>query len=205
MFTEIVSSHDGNDSHGTATESHALTLLRRAYNRGYAIEATGQGGVVITWRRIALATHRPVLRSITLTPKLGPLTLTEQDLDHFRAIDSAKIVSLGRRDGARIITAGLYEIAPEHTDRLVDHGLVAADRNGSLRLTLTARLAALAKKHVSACAPQGRAVTCLCGFTVHARSAEEATQRQQAHQARVSAEFVDSLSATFTAAVAAAC
>ncbi|TFV33177.1 hypothetical protein E4K10_30320 [Streptomyces sp. T1317-0309] len=146
-----------------------------------------------------------MLRSITLTPQRGPVALTKQDRSHFRAIDSAKVVSFGLRDGARIITAGLLEIGPGHTARLVDHGLVAAEERGTLRLTLAARLAALACDHVSVCDPQGPGVTCLCGFTVHARTTEEAAQRQHAHQARVGADFVDSLSATFTAAVAAAC
>ncbi|MFJ6561945.1 hypothetical protein ACIQMV_19205 [Streptomyces sp. NPDC091412] len=205
MFTEKVTSESGSESRGTATEVHALSLLRRSYNRGYAITATREGGALIRWRKVNPATSC-ALRSISLRPHTEVGDLSEETRRNLAVIDSVRVARYARsieRPGCRIIEAGTYEIPVAQTDVLTAHRLVVADRNGRLRLTLSARLAQIAQEHASVIDPSAPVVTCLCGFTVHARNEEKAAQLQHAHQARVGALFVESLSATFTAAVAA--
>ncbi|MFJ3249116.1 hypothetical protein [Streptomyces sp. NPDC086782] len=207
MFTEIYTRENEQDSRGTATECLALSLLRRGCNRGYAIEATRDGGAVITWRRTDRIARRKVQCSITLAPHTPVGDLTAQTLQDLTLVDSVKVAryvrSIGHRDGDRVIEGGTYVIPPARTDALGAYGLIVADSGGRLRLTLTAHLARLAQAHATLLDPAAPAVTCMCGYTAHAKSADQADQLLHSHRAAVGADFVGSLTDAFTAAVAA--
>ncbi|MFI2434690.1 hypothetical protein [Streptomyces sp. NPDC018693] len=201
MFTETV--QGDHTTTGTATEPHALTLLRRACNRGYAIEPQRTGGAVIRWRRISLATHRPVLRSITLTPQV-PADPTDCDLANLRVIASVPVVRLvdSERFTLPVIEAGTYVIPPSQGERLLSQGFLLNSRDEHLRLTLSAHLALVAHKHQTMNSSDCTTAWCSCGLAVHCKNAEQAEARRNAHLAAVGADFVQSLDAAFTAAVA---
>lgn len=202
MFTETIES-DSSTTTGTATEPHALTLLRRACSRGYAIEPQRTGGVIIRWRRIDLTTHAPVLRSITLTPQV-PADPTDYDLSNLRVIASVPVVRLvdSEKYTLPVIEAGTYAIPPSQAERLLAQGFLLNADNEHLRLTLAARLCLVAAKHQRMDSSDRTTTWCSCGLAVHCKTAEQAEARQAGHLAAVGADFVQSLDAAFTAAVA---
>ncbi|WP_225846932.1 hypothetical protein [Streptomyces sp. HPF1205] len=195
MFRETVT-HASGESTGTASEAHALFLLRRAARQGYAIEATEAGGAVITWTRAGMG-GRTVLRSITLTPHIPVGILTEDTVRHLGVINSRASAHYELRDKRRIIAVGLYEIPALDTARLRARALVTADDAAPVRLTLTARLGLLAQAHTAG--PDGQ---CACGFTVHAPGIDQA--RIHRHRQEAAAAFVNQLGTAYTTAVAAA-
>ncbi|NDK24685.1 hypothetical protein FSY75_09390 [Streptomyces sp. TR1341] len=198
MFHETVT-HASGESRGHASEAHGLLLLRRALKRGHAIQATPPGGASITW---SLLGHggRAAVRSITLAPHTPVGELTDATVRDLGAIDSTATARYGVRDGRRIITVGLFEIPALTTARYRARSLVTADRTDRVRLTLTARLGLLAREH------QAGADTALCScgrLTACPSTPEEARSLTRRHRETVAAEFVNSLSSTFAAAVAA--
>ncbi|MEU6928988.1 hypothetical protein AB0A05_07470 [Streptomyces sp. NPDC046374] len=146
MFRETVT-HAGGSTEGTASEAHALMLLRRAARRGYAIEATRDGGALITWIRRELR-GGTAHRSISLTPQMPVGKLTEALTGDLHAIRDLRPARYVLNDvGRRIILAGLAEISPLATAALRARQLVTAAERGTVRLTLTARLGLLAAEH----------------------------------------------------------
>jgi hypothetical protein len=202
MFTETVTSPD-EVSTGNVSEVHALTLLRRACNRGYAIEALRTGGAVIRWSSAGGGRGARRAHSLTLTPHL-PVTPDDLDLSNLRIIDAVPVVRYGASDryAMPVIAAGTYEIRPAQAERLVDQGFLLHDREGNIRLTLVARLTLLAAEHTRMDSSDRTTTWCSCGLAVHCKSAEAAQARQLGHLAAVSADFVQSLDAAFTASVA---
>jgi len=164
MFTETVTDSRGRTSTGTASETHALTLLRTAVRRGYRIEATHTGGVIIE-RDVWDGSVIPKKRTITLEPAVPLGKITAGVREDLAAIDGreAHLVTgaqgpFRRRNGR--ISAGLDSIAPAAAARLVDRGLVvlgdpyASTSNGYMpetrtpvRVSLAARLALFAAEH----------------------------------------------------------
>ncbi|WP_199570566.1 hypothetical protein [Streptomyces murinus] len=146
MFRETIT-HSHGTSEGTASESHALLLMRRAARRGYGIEATREGGAVITWTRRQLGTGALVHRSIRLHPEMPVGKLTDAVVRDLRAIDDARSAEYVMNDhGRRIIRVGLGEISAMATAAIRARRLVT-DQGGRVRLTLTARLGLLAHAH----------------------------------------------------------
>ncbi|MET8609765.1 hypothetical protein [Streptomyces misionensis] len=203
MFTETVDSGSSTTT-GIASEPHALLLLRRACNRGYAIEPQRTGGAVIRWRRTGPATRTRVLRSITLTPQT-PADPSDYDLSNLRVIASVPVVRFvnSERCAMPAIAASSYEIPPSQAGRLLAQGFLLDGGNGHLRLTLSARLGLAAAKHQPMDSSDRTTAWCSCGLAVHAKNAEQADARRAAHLAAVGADFVQSLDAAFTAAVTA--
>jgi hypothetical protein len=197
MFRETVT-HASGESTGTASEAHALFLLRRAARHGYGIEATAAGGAVITWTRTGIG-GRTALRSITLTPHIPVGTLTEETIRHLGVINARVGAHYELREQRRIIAVGLYEIRPLDTARLRARALVTADDAAPVRLTLTARLGLLANAHTT-----GTDGSCTCGVTPRVGGPDQVVILARRHRQEVAADFVAQLGTAFTTAVAAA-
>ncbi|MDX3345933.1 hypothetical protein PV387_39390 [Streptomyces sp. ME02-6987-2C] len=198
MFRETVT-HAGGDSNGTAGESHALMLLRRALNRGYAMEATLTGGACIRWTRADLS-RAIVVRSIVLDP--------ETPVGDFDGATCFLLARIGVGDARyavhpdrRVIAFDDGEIAPAETARLRARRLVAVDGKGAVRLTLSARLGLLAHDHRQAGGGTDGFAMCSCGFTASGPTGEAADEVLRNHRQVVTASFVDSISAAYAAAV----
>ncbi|MFJ1606999.1 hypothetical protein ACIOHS_27050 [Streptomyces sp. NPDC088253] len=199
MFRETVT-HAGGDSQGTASESHALMLLRRALNRGYGMEATLTGGASIRWTRVDVTTHSIVLRSVALAPELPADALDDATRARLALIglgDAQYVVHADRR----VITAGGTEIEPFDTARLRARRLVAVDRNNRVRLTLAARLSLLALDHVQAGGGTDGFAMCSCGYTANGPTGEAVDEVLRNHRQTVTARFVEGIDATYAAAV----
>lgn len=199
MFNETVT-HAGGGSTGTANETHVLMLMRRALNRGYAMEATREGGASIRWTRIDLTTHTSVGRSILLTPQLPVDGLA----DSVRAL--LALIDLGDatydvHPDRRIIAAGGIELSAAETSRLRARRLVAVDDKNRVRLTLAARLGLLAHDHIQAGGKADGLAMCSCGFTASGPTGEAADGVLRGHRQAVTARFVDSVSASYAAAL----
>ncbi|MFD6935250.1 hypothetical protein ACFWAP_03710 [Streptomyces goshikiensis] len=222
MFRESIT-HAGGVTEGTASEAHALTALRRAVRRGYAIEATRDGGALVTWSRRELSggiAHR----AVQFTPEMPVGALTESVIQDLRLIDDMRGAQYVENDnGRRIIRIGFLEIAPMVTARLRARKLVTDEDN--VRITLTARLGLLATAHrTSTTEPGGwsrpadigrqdwtaglnrpgrRAglinstashATCTCGqFTAVGGSRDEARALARTHRQAMATEFVTGL------------
>lgn len=166
MFNETITSADNETTTGTATEAHALSLLRRpAVRRGCRMEATRTGGVIIT-RQVWTGDVLPKQRTIALEP-VKPVarltTTTREDLDAVLAASGAYLVEQAEREfRARVgrIGAGITGIAPAAAARLVDRGLLVLgepyadtsngylpERRRPVKVSLAARLAMLAQAH----------------------------------------------------------
>ncbi|WP_202234482.1 hypothetical protein [Actinacidiphila reveromycinica] len=198
MFHETVT-HASGESRGHASEAHGLLLLRRALKRGHAIQATPAGGASVTWSLLGNG-GRSVVRSITLAPHTPVGTLTDETVEDLAVIDGTETVRYGLRGGRRVITAGLFEIPALTTARYRARSLVTADHTDRVRLTLTARLGLLAREHQA----DTDTALCACGrLSALPASPEEARSLIRRHRETVAAEFVGSLPAAFTAAVAA--
>lgn len=204
MFTETIES-PGSVSTGAASEAHALILLRRSCNRGYAIQPTPDGGAIIRYRKRHLGQPEPVVHTVTLAPLVPVGDLTDSDTGNLRVIDGAKISRFA--DSGRytlpVIAAGMYEIPPAQAESLQARNLVAADSNGNVRVTLSARLGLLARAHEQLATLDRLAAWCSCGLAISGNTAEQVDAVLLSHLAAVSADFLDSLPAAFTAAVAA--
>lgn len=152
MFRETIH-HAGGVTEGTASETHALYLLRRAARRGHDIEATRAGGARITWtarrfgRRDGEVTEEA--RSIELAPHLPVGTaLTDATVRDLTDIHEARRPRYAEEDGRRVISLNHFcRIPPVATARLRARGMVTEDSDGRVRLTLTARLGLLARAH----------------------------------------------------------
>ncbi|WP_405759480.1 hypothetical protein OG234_13360 [Streptomyces sp. NBC_01420] len=148
MFTETIT-HAGAPTTGTATESHASYLLRRALRRGFDVEATPGGGARIDWTALSLTGDgAPVRapRSITLSPQTPAGTLTDTVRADLAAIADTPAARHDTDRGARVIVGGLWRIPPGATARLHARGLVIEEQ-GRPRLSLAAQLALLAHAH----------------------------------------------------------
>ncbi|GAA5070475.1 hypothetical protein [Streptomyces similanensis] len=164
MFRETITSADGSTATGTATEAHARALLRTAVRRGYRVEATRTGGVIIE-RDVWDGSRIPKKRTVALEPvtPLGNITPTIRgDLDVIAARDAYLVTGaegtfMGRNGR---IAAGLHGIPPAAAKRLIGRGLVVlgepyeATSNGYMpetrtpvRVSLAARLALHAQAH----------------------------------------------------------
>jgi hypothetical protein len=115
-------------------------------------------------------------------------------------IDTTGTARYDLRDSRRVITAGLFEIPALPTAHYRARSLVTADHANRVRLTLTARLGLLAREHQT----RPDTALCACGrLTACPSTPEEARSLARRHREAVAAEFVSSLSAAFTAAIAA--
>ncbi|KQW13552.1 hypothetical protein [Streptomyces sp. Root369] len=199
MFRETVT-HAGGDSRGTASESHALMLLRRALNRGFGMEATLTGGASIRWTRVDLGTHTIVLRSIALDPEL-PADAIDEATRALLALINAGDAQYAVRADRRVIIAGDTEISPLDSARLRARRLVAVDRAGRVRLTLAARLSLLALDHVQSGGGTDGFAMCSCGYTASAPTGETADGVLRNHRQTVTARFVQEIDASYAAAV----
>lgn len=151
MFRETVTSADGTTVEGTSSEAHASRLLATAVRRGYAVEATRNGGAVIV-RTIPAAGDSwtpPRRHVVTLEPAKVPGKVTDTMRSDLMIIG---LWPTGRRLGARLnaetgrIDAGLNSIPRGAAKRLVDRGLVTVT-DGAVTVSLSARLAMLAQEH----------------------------------------------------------
>ncbi|MFD7555232.1 hypothetical protein ACFV9E_11955 [Streptomyces sp. NPDC059835] len=151
MFRITRTSDDVTD--GTATETHALSLLRRALTRHYDIEARPDGSAHITWARRQFDPHHDgrtvnTPRSLTLTPTTPIRSLPKTVLGDLKLIRTAPWnPRLETEGGLEVIEQGLFRIPPAATARLRDRGLITTDGDGYVRLTLTARIAVHAHQH----------------------------------------------------------
>ncbi|MFD0393393.1 hypothetical protein ACFQ3Z_16300 [Streptomyces nogalater] len=130
MFTETITGKHGNTETGTATEPHAITLLRRAVKRrGCTVEATRTGGVIIEWD-IWDGGITPKRCTITLEPTAPVGNITKTVRADLAAIDarSGSYLVMEAEPEFRInvgrIRAGLHGVPPAATKRLIDRGLV---------------------------------------------------------------------------------
>lgn len=148
MFTETVN-HARGTAEGTASEAHAVQLLRRAARRGHTVTARPDGGAVITWTAARLLDGEVVEdpRSVTLAPQT-PVRLTPTDLRHLDLISRAPAALPVRADGFLVIDADADRIPAPATARLYGLRLVVEER-GRIRLTLVAVLALLAARQAS--------------------------------------------------------
>ena len=194
MFRETVT-HASGESSGSASEAHALFLLRRAIRQGDSVEATPAGGAIVRWTRTDRGGIK-VKRSIVFNPHLPVGDLGPETVRHLGVIDSRTSAHYELRELRRIIAVGLYEIQPFDTARLRARGLITTDDAAPVRLTLTARLGLLAQAHTPG--PDGH---CTCGFTSHTASPEQAQTAR--HRQEAAAELVTQLGVTYTAAVSA--
>ncbi|MEU1853933.1 hypothetical protein ABZ499_32920 [Streptomyces sp. NPDC019990] len=203
MFTETIASPAGAAT-GSVSESHALILLRRSCRRGYAIEPLRNGGAVIRYRRASLTATAPVQNTITLTPH-EPAEPTDLDLSNLRYIDAVKIARFTGSDryALPVVLAGTYEIPPGQAERLSRQSFLADAADGTLRLTLAARLTLLAASHARMDAGDRTTAWCSCGLAVHGKP-ERVDAVLISHLAAVTDEFLDSLDPAFTAAVTSA-
>ncbi|MEW2568365.1 hypothetical protein [Streptomyces sp. NPDC047070] len=201
MFHETVT-HAGGDTRGTASESHALMLMRRALNRGYAMEATPEGGAVIRWTRIDLTTRAHADRSILLVPELPVDGLDDSVRALLDLIDLGDATYDCHAD-RRVITAAGTEIPPGDTARLRARHLVRVDRHNRVRLTMSARLGLLAHGHRQAGGKTDGFAMCSCGLTTHAPDGQTADAKLRGHRQTMTARFIDSISATYAAALTA--
>ncbi|MGC0418369.1 hypothetical protein [Embleya sp. AB8] len=218
MFRELIT-HFGGTTEGTASEAHAESLLRRAVNRGFRIEAATTGGALITWTAVTFDGPTRQTRAIQLLP-LMPVgsSLTEstrKDLDLIRSGPADYVM----RNGAREITGLFWTIPQGATARLRARRLVT-EGDGPVRVTLTARLALLALNHrtcttepagwehpgnrpsAGLCKPGRRAgllysrtssVVCECGYSKICGDRDEARREASDHRASVAAEFAKAL------------
>lgn len=222
MFRETIA-HADDSSENAASEQHAMLLLRRAVNRGYAVDVTPAGGASITWTYRQLngehITEHP--RSIRLAPD-PPLArpLSETAVQDLELIDEARRAEYDRQ--AQVIVGGLWKIPPGATARLRTRGLVAIEDDGRARLTLTARIILFARQHrTRTTAPDGwyrpagqvsaglnkpgrragllhssaSVAVCSCGFARHCGDRDEARRHVAAHRREVAGEFFRSLTA----------
>ncbi|MHB9861934.1 hypothetical protein [Streptomyces sp. YIM S03343] len=175
MFTETITSKDGETSTGTASEAHALSLLRRAERRRHCtVEATRSGGVIVV-RKVWDGSRTPKTRTIVLEPVMPVGLFTPAVRRALAAVDArsgAYLVTAAERcTRGRVgrISAGFEGVAPAAAARLVERGLVVlgepytavshetgVETRVPVRLSLAARLALLADKHrTRATAPAG--------------------------------------------------
>ncbi|MFF0092731.1 hypothetical protein ACFYSF_22600 [Streptomyces canus] len=199
MFRETIT-HAGGDSNGTASESHVLMLMRRALNRGYRMEATRTGGASIRWTRVDLTTHAVVLRSIAVEPELpvGDLDLATRTLLARIDVGDARYAVHPDR---YVIAFEDGEIPPAETARLRARRLVVVDTRGRVRLTMAARLGLLAHDHRQAGGGIDGFAMCSCGFTASAATGEAVDEVLRIHRQSVTAQFVESIDATYAAAI----
>lgn len=202
MFTETIASPTGTTT-GTASESHALILLRRSCRRGYAIEPLRNGGAIVRYRRASFTATAPVEHTVTLTPH-APAEPTDLDLSNLRYIDAVKVARFTDSDryALPVLQAGTYEIPPAQAERLSRQGFLADGE--VLRLTLAARLTLLAASHTRMDASDRTTTWCSCGLAAHGKDAERVNAIQTSHLAAVTAKFLDDLDPAFTAAIASA-
>lgn len=220
MFRQTVVHADGT-SEGDINENQAVHLLRRAARRRYRIEATTNGGAVITWTA-RFFDGRTEPRSITFIPQL-PVggALTDTTVRDLALIDDSTQAHYKLEDERLIISCGLWRIPPAATARLRARGLVT-EEGRRVRLTLAARLALLACDHrtrttePAGCSrpsvlglvsaglnkPGRRAgllhssastALCGCGYTAHCGDRTEARRKAADHRAAMAAEFVVTL------------
>jgi hypothetical protein len=150
-FRETVTSADGTTAEGMCSEAHAATLLQRAVQRGYSVEATRNGGAVIVRTIPGASGHWTPPRRHTVT--LEPVTATGKVTETMRS--DLVIVGCwpaGRQLAAHLnaktgrIDAGFNSIPPGATRRLIDRGLVTI-AGDVVTVSLAARLAMLAQDH----------------------------------------------------------
>jgi hypothetical protein len=143
-YRETVTSADGTTENGACSAAHALTLLRTALRRGYRVEATRHGGAVIT-RDVAHTGFAPGpgAHTVTLTPRDRAGVISRTALIDLTLIErGAWLTSAGR------VNAGyLHSIPPAASARLVSRGLADVREDGSVTLSLTARLALIGQGH----------------------------------------------------------
>lgn len=149
MFEETIVHADGSSTRGNASEQHAKLLLTRAGRRGYRVEVTRAGGVLVSWTARQLNGDDRVVkreRSVLLAPR-GPVTscLTERTLADLDLIVQER--SRYRRLEGDILCGRWRRIPPAATHRLIRRGLVDVDEDGLVWVTLAARLARLAREH----------------------------------------------------------
>lgn len=159
MFRETIT-HAGGHTTGTANESHARYLLRRALRRGCDVEATPAGGALISWTVASFnprAERRALARAIELAPEMPVRAFTNTMREDLALIDATPTARYEIRDERRLIRGDVWELPPFVTARLRARGLVVEDEHaGTVRLTLTAQLARLADRHrTHTTAPEG--------------------------------------------------
>ena len=150
MFRETITAADGTSEQGSCSEEHALGLLRTAVRRGYTVEATRTGGVVIVRKVATGLSVVPRHRTVALEPVTPVRALTERT-----RLDLQAIAGRDGKHPARLmrgrICAGLCSIPPAASKVLQARGLVAVHWEGgspeTVTLTLAARLAMLAQEH----------------------------------------------------------
>ncbi|MFG2404239.1 hypothetical protein ACGFR8_07845 [Streptomyces brevispora] len=158
MFRETIT-HAGGTTEGTASETHAVTLLVRAARRQYAMEATPAGGALITWTRHVFGPGGNSLVLVDRSIRLDPMTpvgnLTDTVREDLSLVDGDPRARYDLVKGRRVITGTLWQVPPFPTAGLRARRLVVEDR-GRVRLTLTARLGLLAHAHrTTTTAPRG--------------------------------------------------
>ncbi|MFF4388567.1 hypothetical protein ACFY0G_17570 [Streptomyces sp. NPDC001552] len=208
MFRETVV-HAGGTTEGTASEAHLLMTLRRAVRRGYGIEATREGGALVTWTR-AEYSGQTAERAVLFAPQKPVAALTEalaQDLHLINDMGPAKYEE--NAQGRRVIRVGFLEFSPMATAHLRARQMVATDQHGTVRLTMTARLSLLAAKHLTTTTEPGigavaSKASCTCGlFTATAGDRDAARHLARLHRQDMAAEFVTNLAPAVTAAITA--
>jgi hypothetical protein len=221
-FRMTVINADGTTAEGAYTEADAMCSLRRAVRRGYRVEATRNGGVVIT-REIPSAgdTWAPARKHVvTLEPVAVPGKITgtmRHDLDLI-AIRGGSLLANGR------IKAGyFYGIPPAASARLIARGFVTV-RGTAVAVSLSARLAMLAQDHqtttreqrgyvrpgdigLSTCGANGggrsglvydrsSGVTCACRWSLPTEDRETARRLAHEHRQQATAALVGTLAGT---------
>ncbi|MCX5079021.1 hypothetical protein OG321_42255 [Streptomyces sp. NBC_00424] len=145
----------------TATESHAITLLRRTVRRGYDVEAATDGSVAVNWtyRRFHPRDENRTLtepRSLTLTPQIlirGLTEATRRDLELIQ--EAGRRARFESQSGRQVVTTGFHRIPPAASARLHERGFITDD-HGRARLTLPALIAMHAQDHrTHTTTPQG--------------------------------------------------
>jgi hypothetical protein len=158
MFRETVTNSDGTTAEGTCTEEHAMSLLATATRRGYRIEATRKGGMVITRDVLIPDGERAArrTRTVTLEPAAPLPSITATAREDFAQINQRAAAGLSSRLVGARIQAGFYSIPPAAASRLIRGGLVILADDGTVTVSLAARLAMHAQDHQTRCSqPRG--------------------------------------------------
>jgi len=147
-YTQTVT-RDGETTTATISDTAALALVHRANRLSAQVTATKDGTVTLTRTRLVFADTdgetRETTTVITLTPDIKPTRLTDTQYGDLGRIRRGTGTARLAEDGS--IRVRLSRIPPAAAKRLLDRGLVAADADATVQVTLAGLLAMAAHQH----------------------------------------------------------
>jgi hypothetical protein len=156
MFREVVTSADGSTDEGSCTEEHVTSVLATAVRRGYRIEATRKGGMIVTRDVYSGRSIVPLKHTVTLEPSAEAVAITAATRKDLAMIDRRTSAGLPSwlADG-RIRAGYFFSVPAAAAARLMRGGLITVT-DGTVAVSLAARLAMCAQDHpATASKPRG--------------------------------------------------